>query len=183
MLAFQNYYQERSKEIVETFPEYFECILPFEVLAFISWSTIRTLFDEPCRKAVNSDWIYLGLFFPRRAVQHVLAFSQSRSVDFHSPPKQQAPLSIVTTWTAFLHTKFQQELYISGQSSCSSFLHFHTCCRDGKEWIMSPMMEAAVMADHFDSINKLPQGVDGVPNWRCVPGYQVTALNLVIDWD
>jgi len=35
------------------------------------------------------------------------------------------------------------------------------------------MMEAAVMADHFDSINKLPEGVAGVPNWRCVPGYQV----------
>ena len=38
---------------------------------------------------------------------------------------------------------------------------------------MSPMMDAAVMADHFDSINKLPEGVAGVPNWRCVPGYQV----------
>ena len=34
-------------------------------------------------------------------------------------------------------------------------------------------MDAAVMADHFDSINKLPEGVAGVPNWRCVPGYQV----------
>jgi len=38
---------------------------------------------------------------------------------------------------------------------------------------MSPMMEAVVMADHFDSIQKLPEGVPGVPNWRCVPGYQV----------
>ena len=45
------------------------------------------------------------------------------------------------------------------------------------EWIMSPMMEAAVMADHFDSINKLPEGVAGVPNWRCVPGYQVPQGN------
>ena len=42
---------------------------------------------------------------------------------------------------------------------------------------MSPMMEAAVMADHFDSINKLPEGVAGVPNWRCVPGYQVPQSN------
>ena len=42
---------------------------------------------------------------------------------------------------------------------------------------MSPMMEAAVMADHFDSINKLPEGVAGVPNWRCVPGYQVPQGN------
>ena len=42
---------------------------------------------------------------------------------------------------------------------------------------MSPMMEAAVMADHFDSINKLPEGVAGVPNWRCVPGYQVLQGN------
>lgn len=38
---------------------------------------------------------------------------------------------------------------------------------------MSPMMEAVVMADHFDSIQKLPEGVPGVPNWRVVPGYQV----------
>merc|ERR1711962_88741 len=38
---------------------------------------------------------------------------------------------------------------------------------------MSPMMEAVIMADHFDSIQKLPEGVSGVPNWRCVPGYQV----------
>lgn len=29
------------------------------------------------------------------------------------------------------------------------------------------------MADHFDTIQKLPEGVPGVPNWRCVPGYQV----------
>jgi len=29
------------------------------------------------------------------------------------------------------------------------------------------------MADHFDTIQKLPEGVAGVPNWRCVPGYQV----------
>ena len=43
---------------------------------------------------------------------------------------------------------------------------------------MSPMMEAAVMADHFDSINKLPEGVAGVPNWRCVPGYQVLNFQL-----
>jgi len=32
---------------------------------------------------------------------------------------------------------------------------------------------SAVMADHFDSIQKLPGGISGVPNWRCVPGYQV----------
>ena len=41
------------------------------------------------------------------------------------------------------------------------------------------MMEAAVMADHFDSINKLPEGVAGVPNWRCVPGYQVRCNHLL----
>jgi len=35
-------------------------------------------------------------------------------------------------------------------------------------------MEAAVvMADHFDSIQKLPIGMEGLPNWRCIPGYQV----------
>ena len=53
---------------------------------------------------------------------------------------------------------------------------FHTFLL-AAEWIMSPMMEAAVMADHFDSINKLPEGVAGVPNWRCVPGYQVPQGN------
>jgi len=38
---------------------------------------------------------------------------------------------------------------------------------------MSSMGVSAVMADHFDSIQKLPGGISGVPNWRCVPGYQV----------
>jgi hypothetical protein len=38
---------------------------------------------------------------------------------------------------------------------------------------MPAMQDAAIMADHFDAINKLPEGVAGVPNWRCVPGYQV----------
>ena len=35
------------------------------------------------------------------------------------------------------------------------------------------MQSAVVMADHFDSIQKLKVEVEGVPNWRCVPGYQV----------
>jgi len=38
---------------------------------------------------------------------------------------------------------------------------------------MTDMHTAALMADHFDKIQKLPNPVEGVPNWRCVPGYQV----------
>ena len=32
---------------------------------------------------------------------------------------------------------------------------------------------AAAMADHFDKIQKLPDKVEGVPNFRRVPGYKV----------
>ena len=38
---------------------------------------------------------------------------------------------------------------------------------------MTDMHTAALMADHFDKIQKLPNPVEGVPNFRCVPGYQV----------
>jgi len=38
---------------------------------------------------------------------------------------------------------------------------------------MTDMHTAAAMADHFDKIQKLPNPIEGVPNWRCVPGYQV----------
>merc|ERR1711931_433876 len=33
--------------------------------------------------------------------------------------------------------------------------------------------KAAAMADHFDKIQKLPEKIDGVPNFRRVPGYKV----------
>merc|ERR1712212_220424 len=39
--------------------------------------------------------------------------------------------------------------------------------------IMTDMHNAAAMADHFEKIQKLPNPVEGVPNFRCVPGYQV----------
>ena len=39
---------------------------------------------------------------------------------------------------------------------------------------MTDMHTAALMADHFDKIQKLPNPLEGVPNWRCVPGYQVS---------
>lgn len=38
---------------------------------------------------------------------------------------------------------------------------------------MTDMHTAALMADHFDKIQKLPNPIEGVPNFRCVPGYQV----------
>ena len=40
---------------------------------------------------------------------------------------------------------------------------------------MTDMHTAALMADHFDKIQKLPNPIEGVPNFRCVPGYQVIA--------
>merc|ERR1712168_517985 len=33
--------------------------------------------------------------------------------------------------------------------------------------------KAAAMADHFDKIQKLTEKIDGVPNFRRVPGYKV----------
>merc|ERR1712133_48904 len=33
--------------------------------------------------------------------------------------------------------------------------------------------KAAAMADHFEKIQKLPEKIDGVPNFRRVPGYKV----------
>jgi len=38
---------------------------------------------------------------------------------------------------------------------------------------MTDMHNAVAMADHFDKIQKLPNPIEGVPNFRCVPGYQV----------
>ena len=45
---------------------------------------------------------------------------------------------------------------------------------------MTDMHTAALMADHFDKIQKLPNPVEGVPNWRCVPGYQVRGIICII---
>ena len=33
--------------------------------------------------------------------------------------------------------------------------------------------KAAAMADHFEKIQKLPEPLEGVPNFRRVPGYKV----------
>lgn len=33
--------------------------------------------------------------------------------------------------------------------------------------------KAVAMADHFEKIQKLPEKIDGVPNFRRVPGYKV----------
>ena len=33
--------------------------------------------------------------------------------------------------------------------------------------------KAIAMADHFEKIQKLPDKVEGVPNFRRVPGYKV----------
>ena len=34
--------------------------------------------------------------------------------------------------------------------------------------------KAVAMADHFEKIQKLPDPIPGVPNFRRVPGYKVT---------
>ncbi len=33
--------------------------------------------------------------------------------------------------------------------------------------------KAVAMADHFEKIQKLPEKIPGLPNWRRVPGYKV----------
>ena len=43
----------------------------------------------------------------------------------------------------------------------------------GEENKNPEIWKAAAMADHFDKIQKLPEKIDGVPNFRRVPGYKV----------
>merc|ERR1711915_810645 len=43
----------------------------------------------------------------------------------------------------------------------------------GEENKNPEIWKAAAMADHFEKIQKLPEKVDGVPNFRRVPGYKV----------
>merc|ERR1711915_914869 len=43
----------------------------------------------------------------------------------------------------------------------------------GEENKNPEIWKAAAMADHFEKIQKLPEKIDGVPNFRRVPGYKV----------
>merc|ERR1712168_655856 len=43
----------------------------------------------------------------------------------------------------------------------------------GEENKNPEIWKAAAMADHFDKIQKLPEKIEGVPNFRRVPGYKV----------
>ena len=62
------------------------------------------------------------------------------------------------------------EFNISRSESVNTFNPFCTILQKNK---MTDMHTAALMADHFDKIQKLPNPIEGVPNFRCVPGYQV----------
>ena len=42
--------------------------------------------------------------------------------------------------------------------------------------------KAVAMADHFDKIQKLPEPVAGVPNFRRVPGYKVHTHPTLGGW-
>ncbi len=42
--------------------------------------------------------------------------------------------------------------------------------------------KAIAMADHFDKIQKLPDKVDGCPNFRRVPGYKVLYNYINFIW-
>merc|ERR1712130_610708 len=51
---------------------------------------------------------------------------------------------------------------------------FHILTMAGEEENTNPKVwEAVAMADHFEKIQKLPDKIDGVPNFRRVPGYKV----------
>ena len=62
------------------------------------------------------------------------------------------------------------EFNISKSECVNTFNPFCTILQKNK---MTDMHTAALMADHFDKIQKLPNPIEGVPNFRCVPGYQV----------
>merc|ERR1712029_1080504 len=56
--------------------------------------------------------------------------------------------------------------------SVENFIHVLTMA--GEEENTNPKVwEAVAMADHFEKIQKLPDKIDGVPNFRRVPGYKV----------
>merc|ERR1711931_530184 len=54
---------------------------------------------------------------------------------------------------------------LAGSARCT---HINTNMGDNPE-----IWKAAAMQDHFEKIQKLPDKVDGVPNFRRVPGYKV----------
>merc|ERR1712241_570075 len=54
---------------------------------------------------------------------------------------------------------------LAGSARCT---HINTNMGDNPE-----IWKAAAMQDHFEKIQKLPEKVDGVPNFRRVPGYKV----------
>ena len=64
----------------------------------------------------------------------------------------------------------RREFNISKSKCVNTFYPFCTILQKNK---MTDMHTAALMADHFDKIQKLPNPIEGVPNFRCVPGYQV----------
>ena len=51
--------------------------------------------------------------------------------------------------------------------------HFGTMPDNPEIW------KAVAMADHFEKIQKLPDPIPGVPNFRRVPGYKVTVVNII----
>ena len=57
--------------------------------------------------------------------------------------------------------------------SLSSYLTAAIMASEETENTNPKVWEAAVMADHFEKIQKLPDKLDGVPNLRRVPGYKV----------
>merc|ERR1712193_546132 len=54
---------------------------------------------------------------------------------------------------------------LAGSARCT---HINTNMGENPE-----IWKAAAMADHFEKIQKLPEKIDGVPNFRRVPGYKV----------
>ena len=62
--------------------------------------------------------------------------------------------------------------YFMTCQSVENFIHVLTMA--GEEENTNPKVwEAVAMADHFEKIQKLPDKIDGVPNFRRVPGYKV----------
>ena len=41
--------------------------------------------------------------------------------------------------------------------------------------------KAVAMADHFEKIQKLPDPIPGVPNFRRVPGYKVIIASIAVN--
>ena len=215
--------------MVETFPGCFLCVLPYEAWVLLSRPIIQTLFCWAIQITVHwwvsNVWNWVGgIILPSpRYNTRVLAFSQSRSVDFHS--RQAPPTPFYLSQLLHLCSPFFSHPKLPPVRFCQLpkgfkqllliFTHWHLLQRDRKRvnnesydgggsdgrslWLNQQASRGGGRRPQLEVCPRLPGAkllnfsfmlmlvlmlimrlkmlnpilTHGVPNWRCVPGYQV----------